>query len=304
MTQETPDIETKLRQLMPTTQGPMARAIKFVLAHREDVPFRSMRELAKRAAVPPVTLVRLAQRLGFKGFEEFRELYVAAVMQDGGNQGRAAELVSLGQKEGALGFAAQFADGEIKAQRATIAALDEAVLDGAVRSLAQADRIFVVGRRPFFAAAYAFSYALRKAKPNTLLLDGGGGWGLELEDLTGRDVLVGFTAHPYSRITLGIAASAKAQGAAVIAVTDSEAAPIAALADHMFLTVVRSYAFPDSTAGAALIGNILVALTVSRLGPEALTRIQRNEREIRQSGEYVVEPARGAAKRSGSPSEP
>lgn len=291
MTPTPSNIEVRLRQMMPETRGPTADAIRFLIAHRDEIPFRSMRELAKRAEVPPVTLVRLAQSLGFKGFEDFRGVFVDALMtEQGRNQGRAAELVSLGQKEGALGFAAQFAEREFEVQKATIAGLKEAQLKSAVQALVDAERVFVIGRRPFFATAYALSYSLRKVKPNTHLLDTGGGAGLEFGDLSRKDVLVAYSTYPYSRVTLGAAQNAADRGASIIAITDSENAPVALLADHLFLTTVRSYAFPDSIAGAHLLGNILVALTVSALGPDAVEQIRRNEHDIRESGEYVVEP--------------
>lgn len=293
------DIDAKLRQLMPEARGPAAAAIQFLIAHRDEIPFRSMRELAKRAGVPSVTLVRLAQNLGFKGFDEFREVHIAELIKgQGSNRGRAAELVSLGQKEGALGFAAQFVEREIEAQRAAVTALSEKQLEAAVRALVAASRVYVIGRRPFFAPAYSLSYSLRKAKPNTHLLDTGGGSGLELDDLTQEDVVIGFTSYPYSRVTFDVSQNAKSQGATVIAITDSENAPIAKCSDHLFLMTARSYAFPDSVAGAYVIGNILVALTVSRLGAKALARIERNELEIRETGEYLADPARKSSKRS------
>jgi DNA-binding MurR/RpiR family transcriptional regulator len=289
MNQNAIEVDARLRQLMPEISGPMAGAIRFILANREEIPVRSMRELAKRANVPPVTLVRLAQRLGFEGFDEFREVYVEALISGQGfNRGQAAQLISLARAEGTLGFATKFAEGEFEVQRQAIACLKEKQLNDAVGVLTRAERIFVIGRRPFFAAAFSFAYSLRKAKPNTHLLDAGGGMALELDRLTNKDVIVGFTSHPYSRITLGLAQMAHKQGATVIAVTDSENAPIASIADHLFLMLVRSYAFPDSISGAQLIGNILVGLTVSKLGLPALEGIQRNETEIRESGEYVA----------------
>jgi DNA-binding MurR/RpiR family transcriptional regulator len=293
MTPTPSDIEARLRQLMPETRGPTADAIQFLIVHQDEIPFRSMRELAKRAEVPPVTLVRLAQSLGFKGFEDFRGVFVSAKINDQGrNQGRAAELVSLGEKEGALGFAVEFAEREFEVQRATIAGLKEVELRAAVQAIVEAERVFVIGRRPFFAVAYSLYYSLRKVKPDTQLLDSGGGSGLEFGAMRGKDVVVAFSTYPYSRVTLGVAQNASKRGARIIAITDSENAPIALVADHVFLTTVRSYAFPDSIAGAYLIGNLLVALAVSTLGSEALEQIQRNEDDIRESGEYVANPPR------------
>lgn len=288
-----PDIEVRLRQLMPTVRGAASRAIQFMIAERDEVPFRSMRELAKRAGVPPVTLVRIAQRLGFAGFEQFQEVYVDALVKgEGRNRGRAAELVSLAQKKGSLGFAAQFAERELELQRSTIGALTERQLDAAVKSIVAAERVAVMGRRPFYAVAFSLAYSLRKIKPGTQLLDSGGGASLEVAGIGRKDVFIGFTSHPYSRITLGVARNARRQGASIIAITDSENAPLAHIADHLFLTSVKSHAFPDSIAGACLIGNILVALAVSALGDAGLERIQRNELDILESGEFVIERAR------------
>jgi DNA-binding MurR/RpiR family transcriptional regulator len=284
------DLDAKLRQLMPKVRGPVAEAIAFILANRDEVPVRSMRELAKRANVPPVTLVRLAQRLGFGGFDEFREVYVDAFINErGSNLGRAAQLVSLAQAEGALGFAAKFAERELDVQRQAVAALKEKDLRAAARTLAHAERVFVVGRRPFFAAAYGLAYALRKARSNVHLLDTGGGMSLELDGPTAKDAFLGFTAYPYSRITLGLADTARVAGATVIAITDSESAPISQLANHVFVTSVKSFAFPDSISGAQLIAHILAALAVSELGTEALERVRLNELEIQGSGEYVID---------------
>jgi DNA-binding MurR/RpiR family transcriptional regulator len=284
------EIEAEMRKLLPSLKGPACRAVQYMIAERDEVPFRSMRELAKRAGVPPVTLVRIAQRLGFAGFEEFREIYVDALVNGAGrNRSSAIELMSMARKKGSLGFAAQFAERELELQKATVAGLDERKLNAAVKAIADADRIAVMGRRTFYPAACSLAYLLRKVKPGAQLLDTGGGAGLELDGLSRRDVFIGFSAHPYSRATLGVARNSKAQGAQIIAITDSENAPIAELADHVFLTTVKGFAFPDSISGGCLIANILVALTVSALGDDAIERIQRNERQILQTDEYLAE---------------
>jgi DNA-binding MurR/RpiR family transcriptional regulator len=288
-----PEIEGKLRSILPSVKGATSRAVQFILAQAHEIPVRSMRDLAKRADVPPVTLVRVAQRLGFAGFEELQNVYVDAVVNgETSNHERAAELVVLARKEGRLGFAAKFADRELALQRKTVARLTEAKLDAAVKAVVKAGQVHVMGRRPFFAAAYSVAYSLSKVKPGTHLLDTGGGAALEVSGLRSGDVFIGFSAYPYSRMTLGVADNAARQGASIIAITDSENAPLARMAEHLFVTDVKGYAFPDSVAGASLIGNILVALVVSTLGSEGLARIQQNEADILHSGEYVIERRR------------
>ncbi|NYZ14368.1 MurR/RpiR family transcriptional regulator [Azospirillum sp. RWY-5-1] len=282
------EIERELRDLLPKVRGHVGQAIQFVIAHGDEVPVRSMRELAKRAGVPPVTLVRIAQKVGFEGFDEFRDSYVEAYMAGTHrNRSQAAELISLASAEGALGFAAKFAERELEIQRHTVAGLDSARLEAATADIVAADRVFVSGRRTMFGPAHSIAYSLRKAKPATHLLDVGGGMGLELTDLSPRDLFIGLSFHPYSRIVRSFAQSARSQGAKVIAITDSETSPIGALADHTFLSLVRGYSFPDSVAGAQMLGSILVGLAVATMGQAGLDRITANDIEMKNSGELL-----------------
>ena len=51
-------------------------AARWAIDHPQDVALLSMREQARRAGVVPVTMTRLAQRLGYSGYEAIRALYV------------------------------------------------------------------------------------------------------------------------------------------------------------------------------------------------------------------------------------
>ena len=82
--------------------------------------------------------------------------------------------------------------------------------------------------------------------------------------------------------------SAVEAGATVIAITDSTRAPIAKLAQHLFVTSTRGQAFPESVTGALAVANLLVSLVVVRMGNVALDRIRDNERRIVATGEYVL----------------
>jgi DNA-binding MurR/RpiR family transcriptional regulator len=289
MTDGLRELETTLRELLPAASGQAAKAIRFILANRDQIPLRSMRELAKRAGIAPVAFVRIAQRAGYPGFEELREIYADAVTsQSQRNRSQATRLMSLARQEGSLGFAARFVERELEIQQQTLAGLTEAQLTAAVGDIVAAERVFVAGRRPLFPAAFAFAYALRKVKSGTELLDTGGGMATELGGLSPKDAFVGFSFHPYSRITLSFAEQAAAQQATIIAITDSPAAPIAKLARHVFITSVQGYAFPDSISGAQMIGSILVGLAVSTLGSAGLERISENEAQIKRTGEMMA----------------
>jgi DNA-binding MurR/RpiR family transcriptional regulator len=49
-------------------------AARYVLDRPDDVAPRSKREQARQAGMQPATMTRLAQRLGFAGYDEIRDV--------------------------------------------------------------------------------------------------------------------------------------------------------------------------------------------------------------------------------------
>ena len=288
-----------LRGLLAELTGPMAEAARYLLAHPEDVAVHSMRSLARRAEVPPVTLVRLAQRLGLPGYGELRQGFVERVLRNSA----AAQMAATRNAESARAIAAAadagtgalaFADGFFAAEhdllRRAFAGLSETTLDRAATTLAMAPRVFVAARRTPFSAAFTLAYALRKARPGVVLLDDAGGAPEgALDDTVAGDVLVAFTFAPFSRITDALARRASGAGAQIIVVSDIDEAPLRDLAgDLFFLAPTLSRAFPESAGGALALANLLAALTVSKLGESAQQRIRMNERRLVETGEYLL----------------
>lgn len=294
---ESDETSAALNALLPELGAQMAGAARHVLAHPEDVAVFSMRELARRAGVPPVTMVRLAQRLGLPGYAELRRRYVDGVRAGrlfgpaaNRNADAARDIAATAARTaGALGFAGEFFAAEQEILRRALSRLEEAALEEAATLLAGARRVQVVGRRTTHPAAFALAYALRKARPDVFLADDTAGAPESfLEDVTAGDVLVAVTFAPYSRMTQNLAGAAAQAGARIIGITDAPSAPLAQLAGRLlFVTPTTSRAFPESAVGALAMGNLLVALTVAKLGAPARQRIRANERRIVAAGEYL-----------------
>ena len=82
------EIQSRVTALLEALPAQQRLAAKPLLDHPDDVALLSMRELARRAGVPPATMTRLAQRLGFEGFEYDGEERARMRMRDlaGGNR--------------------------------------------------------------------------------------------------------------------------------------------------------------------------------------------------------------------------
>ncbi len=277
----------------------MAQAATYLLSHPDDVAVFSMRELARHADVPPVTLVRLAQRLGLPGYGELRKTYVDVLLGKGRRTNLATKrniesarsiLAASKSKDGLGPFVQAFIDGEEEIIRRMAAGLTLPRIAKAVDLLATAPNVFVIGRRTTFPPAFILAYALRKARPQVRLLDDvSGAPEAGLDDVQAGDVVVAFTFAPFSRVTDTLVRRAAAAKAHIVAISDSPAPPLRKFAgDLFFIAPTLSRAFPESSGGAIALANLLVALAVARLAEPAQERIRKNERFLVESGEYMV----------------
>ncbi|WP_159993819.1 MurR/RpiR family transcriptional regulator [Roseomonas sp. 18066] len=301
-------VSDALAALLPALSGPIAAAARHILAHPEDVAVFSMRELARRMEVPPATLVRLAQRLGFARYDALRQGYVEGVRQGhaGGvatrNRSSARALAAADPRD----FAEAFLAAEQEVLRQALRGLAAPAVEEAVALLAGARRVHVAGRRTAFSTAYALAYTLHKARPDVVLVgDMAGVSEAALQDVVPGDVLVVITAAPFSRPVIGMAERAAAAGARIIAIVEAAIPPLKNLAGALiFIAPAQGAAFPESTNGALAIANLLVARVVARLGAAAERRIAADERRILASGEFLLAGPRsdkwGRAKPGGS----
>ncbi|WVT77824.1 MurR/RpiR family transcriptional regulator (plasmid) [Sinorhizobium chiapasense] len=294
-----PDVIERVKKICVELSGQTVDAAHYVINNAEEIPFYSMREVARRAKVQPVSLVRLAQKLGLAGYGELRQQFINVAQERqqrdrqsvNRNELSAQTLIAeMGKSTGLKAFVDSFFATEQAVVEQARAHLSEERLESAVELLARAPSIYVIGRRTAFTPAYTLAYTLRKARPNIVLLDtpGGAPEGA-LDDIQPGDAFVAVTFAPFNRLVHRLTEKASLSGAQIIAITDSFAAPISKFAGPLhFVAQTSGQAFPESTLGAIAIANILAALTISRLGEVAQSRIRENERFLVNSGEYLL----------------
>lgn len=293
------DLIEDIKAICTDLSGQAIDAAHYLINNPDEVAFHSMREIARRADVPPVSLVRLAQRLGLAGYSELRQRFIDLARDrqrrdrqsiSRNEQSAKALIKKRGEDAGLTGFLDSFFAAELDVVRQARAHLSEDRLTEAVEALTKARTVYVYGRRTAFTPAYALAYTLRKARPNVVMLDGPGGAPEgPLEDISSDDVFVAVTFAPFNRLVHDFAQKASAAGARVIALTDSFAAPVGELAGPLhFVAQSSGQAFPESMLGAVAMAQLLAALTISNLGEPAQKRIRENERFLVGSGEYLL----------------
>jgi len=255
---------------------------RYVLDRPRDVALLSMREQARQAGVQPATMTRLAKRLGMDGYDDVRELYAAAVRDgDIGFAGKAGAQVVSQKLKGDKALAADMLNsiGRQIDQLAAPASLGRLV--AAARTLASARRIYCLGLRSSHSVAWHLHYILTLVGDRSIHIDGIAATGADaMSRATSRDVLLVASVMPYTRLTVELAEYAVEQGLAVVAITDSEVAPLAQIAQHAVIVPTESPSFFHAMSPAFAVAEVLGAVIAGRGGDVALASLRHSDQHL------------------------
>jgi DNA-binding MurR/RpiR family transcriptional regulator len=162
---------------------------------------------------------------------------------------------------------------------------------GAAKTLQVAQRVWIAGFRSCRSVAELLNYQLRLFRPEAVQLVGGSGpEDLDLGAFRAGDAVVVVGFAPYSTASVLSARAARRPGAALIAIADTIAAPMAEGADHLLLfEAAASPGFFPSLTGAIAIAQSLAAVTFTLGGTGAKQRLEETEARLAAMSQYVAE---------------
>jgi DNA-binding MurR/RpiR family transcriptional regulator len=288
-------IVERFEQLAPQVQA----AARFVLDYPHDVAMLSMREQARRAGVPPVTMIRLARQLGFPGYAEFRGIFATALRRPGSKFSDRAGALQQRQKRSG--------DEALLRQIGRTLADEIAELPGrnpppswveAARAIEVSERLYCLGLRSCYPVAFHFHYIYGLFRDNGVLIDGGGDTAMDvLRHVGARDTLLAVSVAPYTAASLEMARFAAERGASLVAITDSRVAPLAALARHALIVPTATPSFFHAITPAFAAGETLAALLAARAGKKALDALRNSEAQLAAFNTYWPPRRRAPARK-------
>lgn len=237
----------------------------------------SITALARGAEVSTPTVVRLVQKLGYKGYPDFQSGIRAEVEE---------RLVSpLAKHDRWAGDAPEahilnrFADSVFANLQATLAQIDHAEFDAAAALLADPGRrVFATGGRITHAVADYFVTHMKVIRPNvTLISEMTNGWPTALLDMRQGDVLLAFDIRRYENAVLQLVELAADQGAEVILITDPWVSPAAAWARYRISAQIDAPSAWDSTVVIQALVETLMAAIQTLTWDQTQTRMKRLE---------------------------
>lgn len=284
-------VETLIEREFDGLSPELQRAARWVRSNGPVLALRSMRSAAGQAGVSPATMTRLARRLGFDSFGALREPYVDRLA---GGALPALPFVrrarALQRRDGNDQFSRL---GELQA--ANVGAVQRrnsaAAIERAADRLLRAQRVHFLGLRVCHGVAFQLHYAYGLLCANgALITDLGGTLADQVAQIGRGHALLAISQSPYTRATVESVRQARAQGAAVIALTDNALSPIAREAEHTLLFDTASNSFFHSTTGALALVECVLAAVSARGGAAVLRRLRERQQQLRTSRAYWETP--------------
>ncbi len=251
----------------------------------------SISAVAGRADVSTPTVLRMARKLGFDGFPEFQAALhaeLSAMVSDplakrplATQMSRDAEAPGGTHHAGlpATHILNRFAGAVMENLTASLRHLDTTAFDAIAERLANPDaQVFVVGGRITHALAdYLFTQLQVMRDGVRLLPPGANTWPHDVLGMRPGDTLLVFDIRRYERSLLGLAEMARAEGAAVVVLTDQWGSPLTARAAHALHARIEVPSAWDSTVVLSMLVETLLAAVQERDWEGTAARMTRLE---------------------------
>lgn len=237
----------------------------------------SMTYLAKEAGVSTPTVLRLVQKLGFRGYPEFqaqlRDEIEARLESPLSKHARWTDGVPQTH------ILNRFADAVLANLTRTLGRIDHADFDACARMLADPQRrVLVTGGRITHALADYLVTQLGIVRPGVSALPSqSSAWPSALLEMRPGDVLIVLDIRRYESATLQMAEMAVEQGAEVVLITDPWISPIAPHARFRFAAQIEVPSAWDSSSALLVLVETLLAAVQELNWPQAQDRMTRLE---------------------------
>lgn len=258
-------IEERLAARQQTFTKAERRVAGWLEGNADNVAFLTVNSVATASGVSEATIVRFARKLGYESYSEMQREAQAGLQRHYSLGDKLQRTLGADQGEGPLQRAYTM---DLENLQRTYERLDERQFDSAVRTLAHARRISVVGLRASAGSAVYLAFALQLIRPRVSLLR------LDLDDVheqlldsdPGDALMVISVAKPARRTLEVVREAREIRGMSIVAITSSRVSAIGSLADTPLLVsaegTFNSYAAVASLSGA-LINGVAAALRES-----------------------------------------
>jgi len=250
------------------------RVADFILKHAEELIYLTVTELAERTQTSESTVVRLCQKIGYKGYQEFKIMLARDLV--GPTETVYEQIESTDSLET---LKAKIFQANAQALKDTIEVLADEELRRAVAAIAVARRVEVYGIGGSAPLALDAYHKFMKLGIAAVWLNDSDLMAMSSSLLAPGDVALGISHTGASRDVCDAMEHAKSAGATTICITHRATSPITKVSDIKLFTAAKETAFGSDATSSRIaqlsIVDVLYAGIANKNYDHALSRIQK-----------------------------
>ena len=231
------EIATRYDELSPR----LKQVASFVLDNPNDIALETLAVNASRCDVQPSTIVRFAKVFGYSGASEMQRLFRDEILAAAPSPSYSERIRQFQERSDTVDWLLpynvmrEFAESNIIALEHLRDAVRKDDLDRSLELMHSAHTIYLAGVRRAFPVAAYLAYSLSHVEKRAFLLDGVAGMTSEQSWMLGpSDLVIAVSFKPYASETMAVVERATANGAPLIAISDSRLSPVAKNANVCF----------------------------------------------------------------------
>ena len=254
------DILALIQENMHTFSKGQKRIASFILESYDKAAFMTASKLGKKVNVSESTVVRFAAELGYDGYPDMQRSLQKMIR----NRLTSVQRIEVtNDRLGDQDLLSMVLQSDIEKIRLTLEELDRDSFEKAVDAIVSARKIYIMGVRSCAAMATFMSFYFNLIFDNVISVAANTASEVfeTMLRVGAEDVVIGVSFPRYSSRTVQAMSFARDRGANVIALTDSEASPLAEIATETLLAKSDMASFVDSlVAPLSLVNALIVAV--------------------------------------------
>ena len=278
------DILTVIQENMSTFSKGQKRIANYILESYDKAAFLTASRLGKTVSVSESTVVRFAAELGYDGYPSMQRSLQKMIR----NRLTSVQRIEVSNDRiGDQDLLSSVLQSDIEKIRLTLEEVDRQSFDRAVDAIVSARKIYIMGVRSSASLATFLSFYFNLIFDNVISVAANTASEVfeTMLRVGAEDVVIGVSFPRYSSRTVQAMNFARDRGATTIAITDSEASPLAPISNYTLKARSDMASFVDSlVAPLSLVNALLVA--VSRKKNDDLAHTFQTLEDIRD--EYGV----------------
>ena len=255
------DILALIQENMNTFSKGQKRIAAFILDSYDKAAFMTASRLGKKVGVSESTVVRFAAELGYDGYPDMQKSLQKMIR----NRLTSVQRIEVtNDRIGDQDLVSMVLQSDMEKIRLTLEELDRSAFDNAVKAIVSAKRIYIIGVRSSAAIASFLGFYFNLIFDNVVNVTAGTASEMfeHLLRVGEDDVVIGVSFPRYSSRTVQAMSFARDRKATTVAITDSEASPLAPICRYTLKARSDMASFGDSlVAPLSLVNALLVAVS-------------------------------------------